>query len=208
MFRKQLWGLLSWIVCPLPSLLHQHIHLCFPSPLGLSTPLCSLHAISHLWSATSALTSTAQHFNSTQLQPTIPVNILRTACKRREQSKSLPPFRIFGARCRRCSHSAGLCTSPYISLWIIALLCVSSQVEPESAGPTVPWGAPRERRGSAELCSLWQQQGLRERYGAVSGEGQVGVRERFCTRGRWAQSRLPRAVGTAPCCWSLGSVCI
>ena len=31
----------------------------------------------------------------------------------------------------------------------------------------------REQRGSAELCSLWQRQGLRERCGAVSGEGQL-----------------------------------
>jgi len=29
---------------------------------------------------------------------------------------------------------------------------------------------------------------------------------RFCTRGRWAWSRLPRAVGTAPSCGSSGSV--
>jgi len=40
----------------------------------------------------------------------------------------------------------------------------------------------RERRGSAELCSLCQQQGPRERHGAVSGEERVGVRKRFCTR--------------------------
>ena len=32
----------------------------------------------------------------------------------------------------------------------------------------------------------------------VSGEGQLGVRERGCTRGQWAWNRLPRAVGTAP----------
>jgi len=32
----------------------------------------------------------------------------------------------------------------------------------------------RERRGSAELCSLGQRQGPRERHEAVSGEGQVG----------------------------------
>ena len=37
-----------------------------------------------------------------------------------------------------------------------------------------------------------------ERYGAVSGEGQAGVRKRFFTRGRWAWNKLPRAVGTAP----------
>jgi len=34
----------------------------------------------------------------------------------------------------------------------------------------------------------------------VSGEGQVGVRERFCPRGQWAWNGLPRAAGTAPSC--------
>jgi len=32
----------------------------------------------------------------------------------------------------------------------------------------------------------------------LSGEGQLGVRERSCTTGRWAGNGLPRAVGTAP----------
>ena len=31
----------------------------------------------------------------------------------------------------------------------------------------------------------------------MSGEGQLGVRDRGCTRGRWAWNGLPRAVGTA-----------
>jgi len=31
----------------------------------------------------------------------------------------------------------------------------------------------------------------------LSGDGQLGVRERVCTRGRWAWNGLPRAVGTA-----------
>ena len=35
----------------------------------------------------------------------------------------------------------------------------------------------REPRGSAELCSLWQRQGLRGRRGAVSGQGQVEYKE-------------------------------
>ena len=30
----------------------------------------------------------------------------------------------------------------------------------------------------------------------------MGVRERFFTRGQWAWKGLPRAVGTAPTCWS------
>ena len=37
----------------------------------------------------------------------------------------------------------------------------------------------------------------RERHGAVLGEGQLRVRERVCTRGRWVWNSLPRAVGTA-----------
>ena len=40
--------------------------------------------------------------------------------------------------------------------------------------------------------------GPEERHGAVSGEGQLGVRDRVCSRGRWAWNRMPRAVGTAP----------
>ena len=32
----------------------------------------------------------------------------------------------------------------------------------------------------------------------LSGEGQLGVRERGCTTGWWAWNGLPRAVGTAP----------
>jgi len=31
----------------------------------------------------------------------------------------------------------------------------------------------------------------------LSGEGQLGVRDKLCTRGWWAWNRLPRAVGTA-----------
>ena len=29
----------------------------------------------------------------------------------------------------------------------------------------------------------------------LSGEGQLGVRNRVCTRGQWAWNRLPRAMG-------------
>ena len=32
----------------------------------------------------------------------------------------------------------------------------------------------------------------------LSGEGQLGVRDRGCSRGRWAWNGLPTAVGTAP----------
>ena len=56
----------------------------------------------------------------------------------------------------------------------------------------------RKWRGSIELCFVRQRQGPRERHGAVSGEGPLGVRERYCTRGWWARNSLPRAVGTAP----------
>jgi len=36
----------------------------------------------------------------------------------------------------------------------------------------------------------------------LSGEGQLGVRERVCTRGQWAWNRLPRALIIAPNCQS------
>ena len=64
----------------------------------------------------------------------------------------------------------------------------------------------REQRGSAELCSLWQRQGPRERHGAVPREGQLGVGDRVCTRGPWAWNGLPRAVLMALSCWSSHSV--
>jgi len=51
-----------------------------------------------------------------------------------------------------------------------------------------------ERRDSAELCSLWNWQGPRERHGAVSGKGQLRVRERFFTRERWAWNGMPREI--------------
>ena len=53
----------------------------------------------------------------------------------------------------------------------------------------------RERRGGAELCSVTAtgpENGME-----LSGEGRVVVRDRLCTRGRWARNGLPRAVGTA-----------
>ena len=52
-----------------------------------------------------------------------------------------------------------------------------------------------KKRGSqgAVLSSAlwWKQQGLREWRGAVSGGGQVGVKQRVCTRGRWAWHGCP-----------------
>jgi len=69
----------------------------------------------------------------------------------------------------------------------------------ELRGGLMAAAAPhRELRGSAELCSLWQRQGPRERHGAGRGGAGKGVRERVCTRGRWAWNSLPRAVSTAP----------
>jgi len=51
--------------------------------------------------------------------------------------------------------------------------------------------------GSAELCSVWQRQGLRGWHGAVPGEG-GGARERLCPRGWWArpQWRSSGSTGT------------
>ena len=42
----------------------------------------------------------------------LPVNIHRTACKRAEKSKSLPPFKIFGATHRRCNCLTGCALTP------------------------------------------------------------------------------------------------
>jgi len=64
--------------------------------------------------------------------------------------------------------------------------CAQRRAE-ELRGGLMAAAAPhREGRGSAELCSVWQRQGPRERLGAVSGEGQLGVADRGCTRGQWA----------------------
>jgi len=43
--------------------------------------------------------------------------------------------------------------------------------------------APHRERRAALSSALCQRQGPRERHGAVSGEGQRGVRERVCMRG-------------------------
>ena len=40
-----------------------------------------------------------------------------------------------------------------------------------------------ERRGSAELCSVWQRQGPRKRHGTLSGRVRVDIRKGFFTRG-------------------------
>ena len=61
-----------------------------------------------------------------------------------------------------------------------------------------PNGQPYPGGTRPSSVALWcQQQGPREQHGAVSGEGQLGVRDRGCNRGRWAWNGLPRAVGTA-----------
>ena len=43
-------------------------------------------------------------------------------------------------------------------------------------------------------------------HGAASGESQVGVRKRFCTRGQWAWNWLSRAVIVALSCQSSRSI--
>ena len=60
--------------------------------------------------------------------------------------------------------------------------CIQPKAEELSGGLMAAAALHMERRGSAELCSLRQRQGPRERRGAVSGEGQLGVRGRVCTR--------------------------
>ena len=65
------------------------------------------------------------------------------------------------------------------------------------------WGlraaAAPHRRGS-----LWQRQGPREQHGAVSGEGQLGVRDRSCLLQAW--NSLPRALSTKLSCQCSRSV--
>lgn len=66
-----------------------------------------------------------------------------------------------------------------------------------------PHGSPQLLTGSAEAAlssALWgKHQGLRELHGAASGEGR-GVKEKVCTRWRWAWKRLPRTEGMALSC--------
>ena len=59
-------------------------------------------------------------------------------------------------------------------------------------GGLVVAAAPhREQRGSAELCSVRQRQGPREWHGAVSEEGQVGVRKGSAPEGGEHGTKLP-----------------
>jgi len=44
------------------------------------------------------------------------------------------------------------------------------------------------------VCPGWWG---REQHGTVPGEGQLGIRDRFCPRGWWPWNRLPREVGMA-----------
>jgi len=62
---------------------------------------------------------------------------------------------------------------------------------PESCGCPIPGGAQGRAALSSALC---EAQGNSME---LSGEGQLGVRERLCPTGWWAWNSLPRAVGTA-----------
>ena len=79
-----------------------------------------------------------------------------------------------------------------------APLCAQRRAEELKGGLMAAAAPRRKRRGSTELCSLFQRQGPWERHGAVSGEGQMGVRDRVSIRGRWAWNGLPRAVVIDP----------
>jgi len=57
---------------------------------------------------------------------------------------------------------------------------------------------PHRGEGAALSSALCDSDRARGNGMELSGEGQPGVRERGCTRGRWAWNGLPRAVGTAP----------
>ena len=57
-------------------------------------------------------------------------------------------------------------------MWLEVLGCAQPRAEELRENLTAAAGPHRERRGSAELCSVWQRQGPKERHGAVSGEEQ------------------------------------
>ena len=57
-------------------------------------------------------------------------------------------------------------------------------------------------RGSALSSALCDSDRAQDNGMELSGEGQLGIRGRFCIRGEWAWNRLPRAVGTALSCRS------
>ena len=84
--------------------------------------------------------------------------------------------------------------------------CAQPRAEELRKGLMAAAAPHREQSGSAELCSLWHRYGPREWHGAVSGEGQLGVRDRVCTSGRWAWNGLPKAMGTASGCWCSRSI--
>ena len=68
---------------------------------------------------------------------------------------------------------------------------ISQSRAEELRGGLMAAAAPhREQRGSAELCSLWQRQGPRERHGAASGEGQLG----------WGKGSAPEDSGHGTAC--------
>ena len=58
---------------------------------------------------------------------------------------------------------------------------------------------------SSALCDSdrARRNGMEQR---VSGEGKLGVRDRFCTREWWAWNRLPQVADKAPSYWSSRSV--
>ena len=58
--------------------------------------------------------------------------------------------------------------------------------------------APHRERRTALSSTLCDSDRARGNGVELSGEGQLGVRDRGCTRGRWAWNGLHRAVGTAP----------
>lgn len=74
------------------------------------------------------------------------------------------------------------------------------------------WFSPEDLRGGLMVAAVftgsrglvlssaicWQQQGLMEQHGAVSGEGPIGVRDRFCTKVWWALGHAPQGSGHSP----------
>jgi len=86
------------------------------------------------------------------------------------------------------------------SLQLLMAACSSSMAACSSSWrPTTPH---REQTGSADLRSLLTETRPESMAWSCIRGGSGAVRKRLCPRGWWARNRMPRAVCTAPRCWS------
>ena len=102
-------------------------------------------------------------------------------------------------------------SSPYAHHFIQLTLSLHFVLEncyraEELRGGLMAAAAPhRERRGSAELCSVWQRQGPRERHGDVRG-GAAGGEGKGLHHRTVGMERAAQGCGHSPVCWSSGSI--